>query len=44
MAVGNGLGGYAGARLSQRFSSHAIRLVVIVIGFAAATYLALRAY
>lgn len=44
MAAGNAIGGYSGARLSQRFSSHAIRIVVIVIGFAAAAYLALRTY
>ena len=44
MAAGNGLGGYAGARLSQRFSSHAVRIVVIAIGFSAAAYLAFRAY
>jgi len=44
MAVGNGIGGYTGARLSQRFSSHAIRIVVIAIGFAAAAYLALHTY
>lgn len=44
MAAGNAIGGYAGARLSQKFSSHIIRIVVIVIGLAAAAYLALRAY
>lgn len=44
MAAGNALGGYYGARLSQRFSSHAIRIVVIVVGVLAATYLAFRTY
>lgn len=44
MAAGNGLGGYAGARLSQRFSSHFIRVIVIIIGFSAAAYLAVRVY
>ncbi len=44
MAVGNAIGGYGGARLSQRFSSHVIRIVVIVIGFTAAGYLAVKAY
>jgi uncharacterized membrane protein YfcA len=44
MAIGNGIGGYTGARLSQRFSSHAIRIIVIVIGVTAATYIALHTY
>jgi uncharacterized membrane protein YfcA len=44
MATGNAIGGYGGARLSQRFSSHAIRITVVVIGFTAAGYLAFRAY
>lgn len=44
MAIGSCLGGFGGAHLSQRFSSHAIRIVVIVLGLAAATYLGLRAY
>jgi uncharacterized membrane protein YfcA len=44
MATGNALGGYIGARLSQRLSSHIIRIVVIIIGFIAASYLAFRAY
>jgi len=44
MAAGCALGGYYGARLAQRFSSHAIRILVIIIGFAAVTYLALRTY
>ena len=44
MAVGSCLGGYGGARLSQRFSSHASRIIVIVIGLMAAVYLAVRTY
>jgi uncharacterized protein len=44
MAAGNTIGGYGGATLSQRFSSHSIRIVVIIIGFLAAGYLAFRAY
>lgn len=44
MALGSCLGGYGGARLSQRFSSHASRIAVIIIGLIAAVYLALRAY
>jgi uncharacterized protein len=44
MAAGNAVGGYYGARLSLRFSTHAIRIVVIAIGFTAAAYLALRTY
>lgn len=44
MGAGNAVGGYSGARLSQRFSSHAIRIVVIIIGFTAAGYLAFRTY
>jgi uncharacterized membrane protein YfcA len=44
MAAGNTIGGYYGARASQRFSSHAIRLIVIVIGLVAALYLGFRNY
>lgn len=44
MAAGCALGGYYGSRLAQRFSSHAIRIVVIIIGFTAVTYLAFRTY
>ncbi|HEY5152628.1 MAG TPA: sulfite exporter TauE/SafE family protein, partial [Candidatus Saccharimonadales bacterium] len=44
MAAGCAIGGYYGSRLAQRFSSHAIRIVVIIIGFAAVTYLAFRTY
>lgn len=44
MAAGNTLGGYSGARLSQRFSSHAIRIFIIVIGIGATIYLGFRNY
>jgi uncharacterized membrane protein YfcA len=44
MGAGNAIGGYGGALLSQKFSSHVIRILVIVIGFIAAGYLAIRAY
>lgn len=44
MAVGTTIGGFVGARFSQRFSSHAIRIVVIIIGLVAATYLAFHSY
>jgi uncharacterized membrane protein YfcA len=44
MACGNAIGGYAGARMAQKVSSHAIRIVVIAIGLTTASYLALRAY
>jgi hypothetical protein len=44
MAAGSLIGGYSGSKLSLRFSSHAIRIVVIVIGLISAGYLAFRAY
>jgi len=44
MAAGNGLGGHIGSHVSQRFSTHAVRIVVIVIGISAAAYLAVRPY
>jgi uncharacterized membrane protein YfcA len=44
MAGGNAIGGFYGARISQRFSTHAIRIVVIVVGLGAALYLGLREY
>jgi uncharacterized membrane protein YfcA len=44
MATGTAIGGYAGSRVSQRFTTHAIRIGVIVIGLASAAYLAARAY
>lgn len=44
MAAGSIVGGYSGANLAQRFSSHAIRIAVITIGFATAIYLGFRTY
>lgn len=44
MAAGTAIGGYAGARLSQKVPSHAVRVVVLLIGFSAAGFLAFRAY
>ncbi len=44
MGIGNAIGGYMGARMSLRFSSHVIRIVVIVIGFIAAGYLTICVY
>lgn len=44
MAGGNAIGGFYGARISQKFSTHIIRIVVIVVGLAAAAYLGLRTY
>jgi uncharacterized membrane protein YfcA len=44
MALGCTIGGYSGSRLSMRFSSHAIRIVVILIGFISAAYLAFHTY
>lgn len=44
MATGSLIGGYSGAHVAQRFSSHTIRIVVITIGFIAAIYLGFRTY
>jgi uncharacterized protein len=44
MAAGSFLGGYFGALLTQKIPSHAIRIVVILIGIVTATYLGLRSY
>jgi uncharacterized membrane protein YfcA len=44
MACGNAIGGYCGARLAQKVSNHAIRIVVIAICLVTASYLALRTY
>lgn len=44
MAIGTTIGGYAGSHVSQRFSSHTIRILVIVIGLCTATYLGFRSY
>lgn len=42
VAAGNLLGGYMGARLAQKVSSHAIRVIVIAIGLTTAGFLAFR--
>ncbi len=42
MGIGCGVGGLFGSRVSQRFSSHAIRVVVIVVGLFSAIYLVLH--
>lgn len=42
VAGGNLIGGYLGARLAQKVSSHAIRIVVIAIGLTTAGYLAVQ--
>ncbi len=44
MAAGNMIGGYAGATLALKVSSHTVRIVVIAIGLTAAAYLAVRSY
>jgi len=44
MAAGSTLGGYGGAHIAQRISSHAIRVVVIVIGIITVAYLGFRTY
>lgn len=44
MAAGNMFGGYGGARLAQKVSTHTVRIAVIAIGLTAATYLCVRAY
>jgi uncharacterized membrane protein YfcA len=38
------IGGFAGARFSQRLSSHWLRVIVIVVGLSAVVYLALQRY
>jgi uncharacterized membrane protein YfcA len=44
MAAGNFIGGYVGATSVQKVSSHAIRIVVILIGIGTVIYLGLRSY
>ncbi|MDL2362982.1 MAG: sulfite exporter TauE/SafE family protein [Patescibacteria group bacterium] len=44
MGAGNMVGGYAGARGAQRFSSHAIRILIITIGITTAIYLVFKDY
>jgi uncharacterized membrane protein YfcA len=44
MGAGCVIGGYYGATLTQKVSSHTLRAVVIIIGIGTAAYLALRTY
>lgn len=44
MAGGGIIGGYYGSLLTQKVSSHALRVIVIIIGVTTATYLAFRSY
>jgi len=44
MGTGCLLGGYYGSILTQKIPSHAIRIMVIIIGLGTATYLGLRHY
>jgi len=40
MAAGGVVGGYGGAQLAQKVSSHKVRIAVIAIGLTTAAYLA----
>lgn len=44
MAAGSAVGGYGGARVAQKFSTHVMRIIVIAIGIVTATYIAFRNY
>jgi|SRR5882757_4201340 len=44
MGAGSLIGGYCGARYAQKVSGHAIRIIIIAIGFVTAAYLAFRSY
>ncbi len=44
MAAGCAVGGYYGALLTQKISSHVLRIIVVLIGVGTATYLAFRSY
>lgn len=44
MAGGSMIGGYGGALLAQKVSSHKVRIAVIAIGLLTAVYLAIRTY
>jgi len=44
MGFGAMIGGFFGSKFSQRISTHAVRIIVIVIGVVTATYLSLRSY
>lgn len=40
MAIGSAIGSYYGANISQKISSHSLRIIVVIIGICTATYLA----
>ena len=42
MGIGTAVGGYYSAVLSQKVSTHAIRLVVITVGFCTAAYIGIN--
>jgi uncharacterized membrane protein YfcA len=44
MAIGASIGGYYGSQLAQKVPTHAIRIIVILIGLTTAGYLAFRNY
>ncbi len=44
MAAGTTVGGYLGAHAAQKVSSHWLRIVIIIVGLGAATYLAMKNY
>ncbi|HXR49461.1 MAG TPA: sulfite exporter TauE/SafE family protein [Verrucomicrobiae bacterium] len=44
MGAGNFIGGYFAATRTQKVSSHALRIIVIIVGACAAIYLCLRNY
>lgn len=44
MGAGNLIGGYYGAVLTQKVSTHAIRIFIVLVGLVTATYLGLRTY
>jgi uncharacterized membrane protein YfcA len=44
MAAGSIIGGYYGSLFAQKVPTHAIRIIVILIGLGTAAYLGLRTY
>lgn len=44
MGAGCTIGGYYGSILTQKVSSHVLRIVVVIIGFSTVIYLGLRSY
>jgi uncharacterized membrane protein YfcA len=44
MAAGCAAGGFIGARMSQKVSTHWLRIIIVCIGIAAAVYLGMREY